>query len=291
MFNTSSSWRMHPIPLLACLIALVPWPLLASSLELSGDLHPGMAVLLKVRDLPPGARLSGTLDREPFPITPQGVALIALDMERQPAKVTLEVVVTPPKGAPETLTRMLTVPKRSYKEEHIDLPKKKVDLDQPDQARAARETAAISATYRLREGRVGFEKGFRQPASGRFSGVFGSRRVLNGQPRKPHNGVDIAAPKGTPVTTIAPGTVVLAGHDYFFTGNTLVIHHGHGVISLYAHLDRMEVSQGQWVEAGTPIGAIGMTGRATGPHLHWGVLVRGARVDPMALPGIRPAQD
>ncbi|MEO5345045.1 MAG: M23 family metallopeptidase [Magnetococcus sp. YQC-9] len=268
-----------------------PWSAFASSLELSGDLQPGMAVLLRVRDFPQGARFSGTLDQEAFPITPQGVALIALDMENQPASVPLKVVVTPPNGAPETLTRTLTIPKRKYKEEHLDLPKKKVDLDQPDMTRAERETAAISATYRLREGRVGFEKGFKMPAAGRFSGVFGSRRILNGQPRKPHNGVDIAAAKGTPVATIAPGSVVLAGRDYFFTGNTLVIHHGHGVISLYAHLDRLDVAQGDWVGAGATIGAIGMTGRATGPHLHWGVLVRGARVDPVSLPGIRAAQE
>ncbi|MBF0213245.1 MAG: M23 family metallopeptidase [Magnetococcales bacterium] len=272
-------------------LLLPPTAASAASLKLSGGLQPGMAVLLHVTDFPAGSRLSGTLDREAFPITPQGEAILALDMERQPQSVQLQVVITPPGGKPEILTRTLPVPKRQYKEERIELPKKKVDLDQPDMSRANQETEAIAATYRLRDGRTGFEKGFRQPASGRFSGVFGSRRILNGQPRKPHNGVDIAAPSGTPVTTIAPGTVVLAGRDYFFTGNTLVIHHGHGVISLYAHLERMQVREGEWLEAGTPIGTIGMTGRATGPHLHWGVLVRGARVDPMALPGIRQKAD
>ncbi|MBF0340266.1 MAG: M23 family metallopeptidase [Magnetococcales bacterium] len=263
-------------------------PVTAASLEFSGELHPGMAVLMHVREFPPGARFVGKLDQESFPITPQGVGIVALDMERQPKSVTLQVVVTPPGGAPETLTRTLSVPKRQYQEERIDLPKKKVDLDQPDMSRATRETETINAALKIREGRTGFEKGFRQPATGRFSGVFGSQRILNGQPRKRHNGVDIAATKGTPVTVIAPGTVILAGQDYFFTGNTLLVHHGHGVISLYAHLDKMLVRQGEWLEAGTTLGTIGMTGRATGPHLHWGVLVRGARVDPMALPGIRP---
>ncbi|MBF0628304.1 MAG: M23 family metallopeptidase [Magnetococcales bacterium] len=261
---------------------------LAASLELSGSLQPGMAVLLNVKGFAPGSRLTGTLDQESFPITPQGQAIVALDMEKQPKNVTLKVVITPSSGQPETLTRTLEIPKRQYKEEYIDLPKKKVDLDQPDMTRANQETERIAATYRLREGRTGFEKGFRQSASGRFSGVFGSRRILNGQARKPHNGVDVAAPAGTPVITMAPGTVVLAGENFFFTGNTVVVHHGHGVISLYAHLEQMKVREGEWLEAGATLGTVGMTGRATGPHLHWGVLVRGARVDPMGLPGIRP---
>lgn len=258
----------------------------AATLELSGNLQPGTAILLKVRGAPAGARFVGTLGQENFPITPQGDALIALDMEKQPDALPLKVVITPPSGAAETVTKTLTIPKRKYKEEHLDLPKNKVDLDQPDMSRANQETANITATYALRDGRTGFEQGFRLPAQGRFSGVFGSRRILNGQPRKPHNGVDIAAPQGTPVSTIAPGTVVLTGQDYFFTGNTVIIHHGHGVISLYAHLDSLSVREGEWLPAGRGIGTVGKTGRATGPHLHWGVLVRGARVDPSRLPGI-----
>ncbi len=162
-----------------------------------------------------------------------------------------------------------------------------MDLNQADNARAGKETAAIKATYTLRDGQTGFEKGFTPPVIGRFSGVFGSRRILNGKPRTPHNGVDVAAPKGTPVKTIAPGQVVLVGKNYFFTGNTLVIHHGHGVISLYAHLNDIQVESGQWVSTNTTIGTVGMTGRATGPHLHWGILIRGARVDPKTLPGMK----
>ncbi|MBF0613702.1 MAG: M23 family metallopeptidase [Magnetococcales bacterium] len=282
---------MLQILYLSLMIFLVPGPLFCAWLELSGPLQPGTAVQLTVRDFPAGAGLRGTLDQEPFPITPQGVALLALDMEHPPKTISLEVSITPRSGPPETLTKTLTIPKRAYKEEHLKLPPKKVDLNPEDLERANRETAAITATYKLRTGRTGFEQGFRLPAEGRFSGVFGSRRILNGQPKKPHNGMDIAAPVGTPVTTIAPGTVVLAGPDYFFTGNTLIIHHGHGIISLYAHLEQMRVQEGAWLPAGTPIGTIGQTGRATGPHLHWGVLVRGARVDPISLPGIRKERE
>ncbi|MBF0384228.1 MAG: M23 family metallopeptidase [Magnetococcales bacterium] len=201
--------------------------------------------------------------------------------------MTIRVKITPKKGRKEIISSKVWVPARKYKEEHITLPKKKVDLGKRDLTKARKETKAIRGTYKIRGGRAGYSEEFRQVLTGRFSGVFGSRRILNGKAKRPHSGVDIAAPKGTPIITTAPGKVVLTGQDYFFTGNTIVVHHGDGVISLYAHLDSMLVENGEWVPAGTVIGLVGMTGRATGPHLHWGTMVRGARVDPMMMPGIR----
>ncbi len=266
---------------------IVTNPLHAASLTLSDKLVPGSAVLLKVDGVPPGARLRGDLNKRSFPITKDGLAIIALDMETKDGNATVRVRITHENGKKETISRKVWVGKRQYKEEHISLPKKKVDLGKQDLSRARKETASIKETYKLRKGKVGYLGGFRQAVTGRFSGVFGSRRVLNGKPRRPHNGVDIAAPKGTPIVTTAPGTVVLTGNDYFFTGNTVVVHHGHGVTSLYSHLDAIMVEEGEWVPADTVIGTIGMTGRATGPHLHWGMMVRGARVDPMLMPGIR----
>ena len=258
-----------------------------AALSLSAPLAIGTAVLLQVVDVPAGSRLTGTLNGEPFPLSAEHRALLSLDMEAKPGGVVLRVQVEPPDGERELLTQTFTVTKRAYQEEQIALPKGKVELDPEASARAARETAAITATYQRRGGRVGYENGFRMPAEGRFSGVFGSRRVLNGKPRKPHNGVDIAAPQGTPVLAIASGEVALVGRDYFFTGKTLVLDHGDGVLSLYAHLESMAVQPGEWVAGGSVIGTIGMTGRATGPHLHWGVMVRHDRVDPVLLPGIR----
>ncbi len=279
-------------PLLILGLLLMATGARAATLSLSGELEPGTAVLLTVKGFPPGSTLRGKLDGRSFPLTwRQGMALVALDMETKPGPVTLEVVVKPPpgKGKPQTLRKKVTIRKRGYKEEHINnLPKRKVDLSKPDLSRARKETAAIRATYRVRSHRIGFADGFRLPLTGtRFSGVFGSRRVLNGKPRRPHNGVDIAAPKGSPIVTTAPGEVVLTGKDYFFTGNTVVVDHGHGVISLYSHMDTIRVKEGDWLAADTVIGTVGMTGRATGPHLHWGMLVRHARVDPLTLPGIR----
>lgn len=259
----------------------------AATLSLSGPLEKGTAVLLHVKDVPPGSKLKGKLNGKTFPFSADNHALLALDMATKPGKITLRVEIQPPQGKKEVLSQSFFIPKRSYKEERITLPKKKVHLNPKDLARAKKETRAIKATYKRRQGKAGYSQGFQQPVKGRISGMFGSRRILNGVARRPHSGTDIASPKGTPIITTAPGEVVLVGRNYFFTGNTLVVHHGDGVTSLYAHMDTIRVEAGDWLKAGETIGTIGMTGRATGPHLHWGVLVRHARVDPLLLPGIR----
>lgn len=121
---------------------------------------------------------------------------------------------------------------------------------------------------------------FARPAKGPFSSPFGLKRFFNDQPRKPHSGLDIAAPKGTPIVAPAPGLVTDTG-DYFFNGRNLILDHGQGLITMYSHMDRIDVEIGQRVELGQQLGTIGNSGRVTGPHLHWAVSLNNVRVDPI----------
>jgi len=126
--------------------------------------------------------------------------------------------------------------------------------------------------------------GFITPVKGRITGVYGSQRILNGQPRSPHSGVDIAAARGTPVVSPANGIVRLTAKDMYLMGNTLMIDHGMGLVSIFIHLDSISVSEGDHVEQGDIVARVGKTGRATGYHLHWGISVGSTSIDPARLP-------
>ncbi|MFQ5972971.1 MAG: M23 family metallopeptidase, partial [Alphaproteobacteria bacterium] len=168
------------------------------------------------------------------------------------------------------------------------LPPRKVTPSEEDLARIRREAARIQAA-RARDSAEGwFLDGFRWPVRGRLTGVYGSQRILNGEPRAPHLGVDIAAPRGTPVHAAARGFVALAEADLFFTGGTVVLDHGHGVSTIYSHLDTLEVSAGVVVEQGQRLGTVGSTGRSTGPHLDWRVNWFQVRLDPVLVAGPMP---
>jgi murein DD-endopeptidase MepM/ murein hydrolase activator NlpD len=148
-----------------------------------------------------------------------------------------------------------------------------------DLARIARETEIIRRVFTTWTDRPLTSLQFAAPARGRLSSVFGLRRYFNDQPRQPHSGIDIAGPVGTPVTAPHAGIVVNTG-EYFFNGKTVFIDHGQGLISMFNHLSRITVRRGARVGAGEKIGEIGMTGRVTGPHLHWTVSLNNSRVDP-----------
>ena len=143
-------------------------------------------------------------------------------------------------------------------------------------------------TARQRQAPLGdFWRGFDWPAFGRISGIYGSQRILNGQPRQPHYGIDIAAPTGTPVYAPASGLVTLV-KDLYFSGWTVVLAHGLGVNSSFLHFDQVDVKTGMMLERGSLIGKIGATGRATGPHLDWRIDWQGRRIDPGFLVGAMP---
>jgi len=163
----------------------------------------------------------------------------------------------------------------------------KVHLSTEDLARADEESERISTLWNLRRPRL-FALPLRAPLDKLPVGSrFGSRRFINGEPRSPHSGVDFSASTGTPVLAAAGGEVVLA-EDHFFAGNSVFLDHGDGLVSMYFHLSAIGVSTGQLVRAGETIGAVGATGRATGPHLHFGLRWRGARIDPLPLLGLQP---
>jgi len=149
--------------------------------------------------------------------------------------------------------------------------------------RIRREQAQVTEARVRDDDRVDFGNGFIRPVEGRISGRFGRARSYNGQPGSPHSGMDIAAPTGTPVKAPAAGIVTFAGPDLYLTGGTLLLDHGHGVSSNFLHLSRIDAKVGDRVEQGQVIGAVGATGRATGPHLHWGMNWLDVRVDPQLV--------
>ena len=178
------------------------------------------------------------------------------------------------------------IKKKKYKIEIINnLASNKVEPNQKEIQKILHDKKEIETAKKKSEDKKLFKEDFILPANGRISGVFGSQRILNKKPRRPHYGIDIAAPKGTPIISPANGVVTLVAKDMFFTGNTVIIDHGLGLISIFAHLDKINLSEGTNVKIGTLIGSIGQTGRATGPHLHWGVYLGKKPVDPNSLIG------
>jgi murein DD-endopeptidase MepM/ murein hydrolase activator NlpD len=157
-----------------------------------------------------------------------------------------------------------------------------VDLSAANLARANRETKEIEAIHATITNEVFWDQPFIVPIPGRSGANFGHRRIFNGQPRAPHGGADLRAATGTPIHAANHARVALA-KDLFFTGNTVILDHGFGIYTLYAHLSRVNVKNGDIVKNGQVIGLAGATGRVTGPHLHWGMRIQGARVDPFTL--------
>jgi murein DD-endopeptidase MepM/ murein hydrolase activator NlpD len=168
---------------------------------------------------------------------------------------------------------------KQYDTQSLKVAPKHVNPSKPDLERAARDRVVIDRALNTWSDKQPQSLVFSAPVPGVRSSSFGLRRIFNGESRNPHGGMDIAATTGTPVLVPIEGTVIETG-DFFFTGNTIFVDHGRGLISMYCHLSAIGVNPGQHVAAGDKLGLVGMTGRATGPHLHWGLVLNHAWVDP-----------
>jgi murein DD-endopeptidase MepM/ murein hydrolase activator NlpD len=218
-----------------------------------------------------------------FPYGDSQAALVGFDIETKAGPVPWTLATIPPAAEPRTYHGRVTVEGRDFPVQRLSLPAAMVDLDTETEQRAVRESEHLRTLYRTISPERLWRGAFTHPIGAHVPGTdFGSRRVINGQPRAPHAGADYAAPLGTPVVAANAGRVVLVA-DYFFPGRLVTIDHGLGLHTLYFHLERASVVEGERVARGQVIGTVGATGRATGPHLHFGAQLGSARIDPASL--------
>jgi murein DD-endopeptidase MepM/ murein hydrolase activator NlpD len=247
----------------------------ACALELHGPLVQGGVLIGKVA---PGTPVA--LDGRVVRVAADGTFVIGFDRDA-PVRHVLKT---------GTETRKLAIAPRDYDIQRVTgIAQKIMSPSAGDLERIRREQALVSAARERDDARTDFAAGFAWPITGRISGVYGSQRFYNGEPSRPHYGVDVAAPVGAEVRAPAPGVVTLAEPDLFYSGGTVIIDHGHALSSSFLHLSKVLVKPGQRVEQGDLIARVGATGRATGPHLDWRMNWRDARVDPQLLAGAMPA--
>lgn len=232
----------------------------------------------------PAGTVSLLLDGKPIAFAPDGRFLIGFGRDASP-----DALIEARLADGGSVRQPLLVAPRSWIIQALPtLPKGTPDTPEYLRRRAA-EIAQIDAARAIQSDSQGWRQRFLWPATGPISGVFGSQRIYAGEPGAPHSGVDVARPAGTPVAAPADGVVVLAAREPFtLEGRLLMIDHGMGLSSAMLHLSRIDVAVGQRVSRGQLVGAIGATGRATGPHLHWGMRWRHERIDPQLLAGPMP---
>jgi murein DD-endopeptidase MepM/ murein hydrolase activator NlpD len=235
--------------------------------------------------VPRGTKVN--FDEQPVRVSPSGRFVIGIARERT-APVVLRV---DPPGLEVERIREIAVTRRDFPLERINgVPESTVNPPPAIAERIADEQAQVARARKRDDAREDWDVKFTWPVTGRVSGVYGSQRIYNGTPKSPHSGLDVAVPQGTPVKAPAAGIVTFADPDLYLTGGTVLIDHGHGVSSSFLHLSRIDVKVGERVEQGQVFGLVGMTGRATGPHMHWGLNWFDTRVDPRLLvePAARP---
>jgi len=285
---------------------------------LPGNWLPGLAALLMLcLHIPPAAAAEWTLEVQPAALKPGDVALLEMTPTAAVASATLlwqdrriplvtvadgrqlaaligiprdtgpgsyraELHVTLRNGQCRRDHVPLEIREKTFLEQHLSLPQRQVTPDRAALARHRRERDRINRVFAESLPQKLWQDPFQLPVDGRLLSPFGVQRILNGQPRSYHSGVDQRARLGEPVAAAGDGVVVLTA-DHFFAGNSVYIDHGMGIITMYFHLSTIQVEAGQRVAAGQTIGLAGATGRASGPHLHWGARVHNIKVDPLSL--------
>jgi murein DD-endopeptidase MepM/ murein hydrolase activator NlpD len=203
-------------------------------------------------------------------------AIVGIPLDARPGSH--EITLKAADGSTTALSFSIT--DKQYVEQRLTITnERQVNPNAEDMVRINRESAEMNQAFASWDDTLVPVMQMRAPTEGPRSSSFGLRRFFNDQPRAPHSGMDIAAPEGTPIYAPAPGVIRATG-NYFFNGNTIILDHGHGLITLYCHMNTIDVTPGTRVETGEQIGRVGQTGRVTGPHLHWSINLNNVRVDP-----------
>ncbi|OFV95132.1 MAG: hypothetical protein A3F68_10700 [Acidobacteria bacterium RIFCSPLOWO2_12_FULL_54_10] len=254
--------------------------------------QPGEVVLLQVQSDQPISKIEGTAFGKKVFFYADGVStswkgLVGIDLGAQPKKYPVLLTATSI-GNKKTQSRYeLTVQAKDFPTRRITVQEQYVNPPAEELERIQREDKKVATIFSEISKEKLWSGGFLRPVPGEATSSFGVRSVLNGQARSPHSGTDFRGAEGTPVAAPNAGKIVLA-ENLYFSGNVVIIDHGWSMFSYFAHLSKISVQEGQEVSVGDLIGSIGMTGRVTGPHLHWSLRLAGARVDPLSLLEILP---
>jgi murein DD-endopeptidase MepM/ murein hydrolase activator NlpD len=243
----------------------------ANSFEINGEIIQGALIIGKEY---PDKTIY--INKQQIKLSKNGIFVFGINYNQ-----TGDIVIESVDKNNQKISKTYKIKNRQKKIKKLDgLDEKMVTPDQDSLEIIKKENDLIKKAQLINSDFEFFFSGFNKPVDGIISGVYGSQRILNGKPRSPHLGIDYTAPKGTRVKSPADGYVSLAEKGFYFTGNSIILDHGHGVSTIYAHLDEILVKKGDFIKKGQIIAEIGSTGRATGPHLHFGMSWFGTKIDP-----------
>ena len=292
VFETGKPQSRGIFLLVLALIILVPMQAMAESIKVTwnpAQVRSGGVVMMKVQSPVRLMAAEAATGQDRFPLFKVGeayAALIGVDVKLKDPSMSVDFTLFPARGGPPYRIRADLKIKEgasgAKRTQNLSLPSGMVDLSQKRIIQVQKDNRSLGDVLATRSRVRYWKESFLLPVQGRITTKFGTGRVLNGKPRSSHSGVDISGKKGKPVKGSNSGRVLLAD-DFYLSGKTIVVDHGWGVSTIYAHLDRIDVQEGQEVNRGQVLGTVGTTGRSTGPHLHFGAFIRGAKIDPLQL--------